>query len=411
MERASACSKTTATGISAEMGDGACRLPAIVATGASDGAKSGEGKETMMAGGAACTVTETKLDRDVRAVRLENRLIAVTVLPDKGADIYQLISKLHDLDVLWKSPWGVPRPTGIHTPAADSLTAWMDAYEGGWQEILPSGGGPSHYRGAELVFHGEASMSAWDYRIERESGDTAEVTFSLRLRRTPLSIRRVMRIEADSPVLTLTERITNHGSDPLDLMWGHHPAYGSPFLSGDVRIDTNARGIRSDDERDSPLNPFSQGGQTRWPTAERDGVETDLARVPDQSTPRETMAYLHDFSGDRGWYGLTNTRLGVGVGVVWPTAVFPYAWFWQEFHASAGYPWHREVYVMAIEPFSSFPGQGLAKVIDKTGNQIVLAPGESRDAELRAVLFESTAGIRSIEPDGSVVLREAAAAQ
>ncbi|MBA3643573.1 MAG: aldose 1-epimerase [Chloroflexia bacterium] len=356
----------------------------------------------------ACRVSEITLDCGVRAVRLENDLIAVSVLPDKGADIYQLIYKPFDLDVLWKSPWGLPRLTGIHSPAADSQAAWMDAYEGGWQEILPSGGGPSHYRGAELIFHGEASMSVWETTIEQETADAVEVTCSLRLRRSPLSVRRVMRIEANRSVLTLTERITNLGGEPLDVMWGHHPAYGAPFLSGDVRIDTNARSLRADDLIDPPHNPFNLDARTAWPAAERDGTRTDLSHVPDEATPRGTMAYLHDFSGDWGWYGLTNTRLGVGVGLVWPASVFPYAWFWQELHASPGYPWHQEVYVMAIEPFSSIPGHGLAKVMEKTGSQLVLAPGESRDVELRAVLFESSTGLLGIEPDGTARPRQSA---
>ena len=70
------------------------------------------------------------------------------------------------------------------------------------------------------------------------------------------------------------------------------------------------------------------------------------------------MAYLTDFASEHGWYGITNTELGLGVGLVWPKAVFPYAWFWQEMHASPGFPWYGEVYVMAIEPFSSMPGHG-----------------------------------------------------
>ncbi len=57
-----------------------------------------------------CKVTQTTLDRDVTAVVLENDVISATVLPSKGADIYEFISKPDDVDVLWKSPWGLRPP-------------------------------------------------------------------------------------------------------------------------------------------------------------------------------------------------------------------------------------------------------------------------------------------------------------
>jgi hypothetical protein len=353
----------------------------------------------------ACTVRETTLPRGVPALILENELILVTVLPGKGADISALVSKPDGIDVLWKSPWGLQPPGGVHS-AADSATAWLEAYEGGWQEIFPNGGTANLYRGVELNFHGEASLASWDYEITVAHGDVAEVRLSTRLRRSPFLIERTMRVEAGRPVLRFRERITNQGREPLDAMWGHHPAYGAPFLSGACRIDTNARTVHADDEIGGALNPLTKGGTFSWPHGERDGIATDLSLVagPDDP-PHETMAYLADFAGEHGWYGITNTELALGVGLVWPTAIFPYAWLWQEMHASLGFPWYGEVYVMAIEPFSSMPGHGLSNVIAKTGTQLTLAPGQSVEVEFSAVLYHAVNGISGIDPDGSVTVK------
>jgi hypothetical protein len=349
-----------------------------------------------------CAVRETTLQRDVPAVILENGSIAVTVLPSKGADIYALVSKPDGIDVLWKSPWGLRPPGGVHS-TAHSAVAWLEAYEGGWQEIFPNGGTANTYRGVELNFHGEASLASWDYEITAADGHTAEVRFSTRLRRSPFRIERTMRVEAGRPVVTFHERITNEGRDDLEAMWGHHPAYGAPFLSGDCRIDTNARTVHADDEIGGPLNPLTKGATFAWPDGARDGITTDLSLVaaPD-APPHETMAYLADFAGEHGWYGITNTALGLGVGLVWPKKVFPYAWFWQEMHASPGFPWYGEVYVMAIEPFSSMPGHGLTKVIEKTGTQLSLPAGQSIEVEFAAVLYHASRGISGIDPDGTV---------
>ena len=333
-----------------------------------------------------CAVRERPW-RGVPALILENDLIAATVLPGKGADIYELISKPDGIDVLWKSPWGLRRPGGVHS-AADSAATWLEAYEGGWQEIFPNGGTANTYRGVELNFHGEASLASWDYEITEQAWRRRRGAPLDPAATQPVSHRADHARRGWAAGAAFHERITNQGRETLEAMWGHHPAYGAPFLSGACRIDTNARTVHADDEIGGPLNPLTKGATFTWPHGERDGVTTDLSRVagPDDP-PHETMAYLTDFAGEHGWYGITNTELGLGVGLVWPKAVFPYAWFWQEMHASPGFPWYGEVYVMAIEPFTSMPGHGLTKVMEKTGTQLTLASGQSIEVEFAGVLI------------------------
>lgn len=349
----------------------------------------------------SCTVQELALARGVRAVRIENDLLAATVLVEKGADIYELIYKPRGLDVLWKSPWGLRNP---HAPQSTvhSLPTFIEHYAGGWQEIFPSGGGPCTYKGVELNFHGEATLAAWDYAVYEEPG-AAELRLSMRLFRSPFRMQRTLRVEAGQPVLIIREQITNEGGEALDYMWGHHPAFGAPFLSAACRIDIGARAVWADDVFDGPHNPLRPNETFVWPLAERDGGRVDMAQVPPEGTPRHVLGYFTEFA--QGWYAITNRDLGVGVGLVWPTAVFPYAWFWQEMHASPGFPWFKGVYVMAIEPFSSIPGQGLVAVSEKTGTQRTLAPGETVAAELRAVFYEGRGGVSAIAADGTVELR------
>jgi galactose mutarotase-like enzyme len=348
------------------------------------------------------TTKEVTLERGVRGIRLENDLIAATILPDKGADIYKLIYQPKSTDVLWKSPWGLRRPAGGHPTASNSAAAWIEAYEGGWQVLFPSGGGPCDYKGVELNFHGEASVSAWDVVDQREG----TVTLRLRLARSPLQIERTLSLDPNGAILVLKERIRNDGGEPIDYMWGHHPAYGAPFISEACVIDTNARTLIADDEYNPPANPLTLGALSDWPHAERDGVATDLSKVPSQSTPRALLGYFDDFSDDHAWYGITNQELGFGVGLVWQRDDFPHAWFWQEMHASPGFPWYKGVYVMAIEPNTSHPGQGLITVMDKTGTHRTLDPGQEVSVEIRACFYQSSNGITGIDPSGQVRIRE-----
>lgn len=352
-----------------------------------------------------CRVTETTIGPGFRAINLENESLFVCVLPDKGADIYQLTFKPKDIDVLWKSPWGLRCLDAGFATATNSHVAWTENYEGGWQEIFPSGGDACQYKGVELNFHGEASAMGWEAEITQYSGDSVEVSLAVRLARSPLRLERTMRISSGAAVLHLHERIINEGGEPTDYMWGHHPAFGAPFLDASCRIDTNARTIRADEGSDAPGNPLTPGGRFSWPIGKKDGIETDMSKVPSSNEKRAAMAYLGNFDGETAWYGLTNTALGFGVGLVWRTAAFPHAWFWQEMNASPGYPWYQSAYVMAIEPFTSIPAHGLTNVIESTGTHRTLAPGEATEAELRAVFYETSAGVERIDLDGSVTVK------
>jgi galactose mutarotase-like enzyme len=297
------------------------------------------------------------------------------------------------------------RPGGGHPSAFQSPVTWIEAYEGGWQEIFPSGGGPVTYKGVELNFHGEASTSAWDF--ETASGDGwAELRLSLRLARSPFRIERTMRVAAGEAALLLRERVTNEGGEPMDYMWGHHPAYGHPFLSAACRIDTNGLTLVADDAYEPPATPMDLGRSYRWPNGGRDDGTVDLSRVPRADEERAVLAYFTEWADPHAWYAITNSELGFGVGMVWPTSAFPHAWFWQEMHASPGFPWYKGVYVMAIEPGTSYPGQGLVKVMEKTGTHRTLAPGTSAEAELRAVFYESTTGVAAIDAGGNVTVKE-----
>jgi hypothetical protein len=111
------------------------------------------------------------------------------------------------------------------------------------------------------------------------------------------------------------------------------------------------------------------------------------------------LAYLLDL--EAGWYALTNPRLGLGIGLAWPLEVFPYLWLWQEFGGSDGYPWFGASYVMGVEPHTSYPGQGLARAVER-GTARTLAPGASLELTLAAVLFEPRGRVAGISLAGDV---------
>jgi len=145
------------------------------------------------------TVREERLPAGWQAVRLENQDLSVLLLPEKGSDIYELRSRPHDLDVLWKAPWGLRPPSVSTGTAMQSATVWLDHYAGGWQELFPNAGDACRYRGAELGFHGEASVAPWRYEIMTGEDGGPEVRLELRCARMPFRLEKRVSLDPGAP--------------------------------------------------------------------------------------------------------------------------------------------------------------------------------------------------------------------
>lgn len=202
--------------------------------------------------------------------------------------------------------------------------------------------------------------------------------------------------------LQIDERVTNWSEEGMDYMWGHHPAFGAPFLGEGMILDVPAQWGESQSLEDG-MARLPPGARFDWPIArDKDGHSLDLSVVPSEQERSADLAFLGGF--EQGWYGITNPDLGVGFGMVWPEDIFPYLWFWQEFRGSAGWPWYSSNYVMALEPFTSYDASGVSGCVEN-GTARQLGPGETLEVSLTAVCFESGAGVERIERDGTVRVR------
>lgn len=332
---------------------------------------------------------------DAYVLVLEGEALLVSLLPSRGADIYELIDRRSGQDVLFKAPWG-GRPRGAPVGATSSETRWFDSYRGGWNLLFPSGGAACSVLGAELPFHGEASVSAWEVISTSGSGGAH---LGIRLARSPLRIERRVSVDERRPVLTVRERVTNEGQDPYPYQWTHHPTLGSRLLAGSCRIDTAARSVHVDPGYNPPGNALRPGATSAWPLADGPTGLVDLSLVPGPGASRSLLAYISDF--DDGWYAVSNDEAGIGFALRWPTEMFPHAWFWQELNASADYPWFRAARAIAIEPSTTFPADGLAGAIARGGNR-TLQPGESAEVVITAAVFRPAGRVQTVTSDGNV---------
>src|SRR5258708_10544423 len=87
-----------------------------------------------------CRVSDEWTFRGMRAAILENELLRVVVLLDKGAEIVEFRYKPLDLDPLLRIPTEVRNPTQGLASVASGGGTFLDYYIGGLQEIRPDGG-------------------------------------------------------------------------------------------------------------------------------------------------------------------------------------------------------------------------------------------------------------------------------
>jgi hypothetical protein len=331
----------------------------------------------------------------VETLTLDNGELSVVMLVGKGADILVIHDRASGIDPLLKAPWGLRDPRHL-LPAASGLADWILRYPGGWQAILPNFGPACVHQGIEHPMHGEAAVMPWSAEIVRQDADVVEVCLEMKLILSPLELVRRVRLERGARVLTIAERIANVGREQVEYMWGHHPALGAPFLSPGCRIDAGARTLVVDGDYDGLSLPLPRNSRHEWGGRECAGIR----QLPPAGEPRDLVAYLLEF--EHGWWAVTNPGLGVGFGLAWDAEIFPVACMWQELGATTGFPWFGRGYALAIEPNTSWPAAGIAQVARTTRTQCALAPGESIETELCAVVYDSPWGVSAIDRDGTV---------
>src|SRR5262249_28992718 len=145
----------------------------------------------------------------------------------------------------------------------------------------PNCGGRSLHQGAELGQHGEVLLLPWRYVITKDDPDEIEIRFDVRTVRTPFHLVKTIGLHRNEPALHIRERVTNESGQSVDFTWGHHPAFGWPFIDESCRVDISDCRIRTCAEYTAPTSRLKPDQSCSWPMAEgRDGQPVDLSRIP-----------------------------------------------------------------------------------------------------------------------------------
>ena len=349
-----------------------------------------------------CRVSDAWTVDGMRTLIIENELLRVTVLLDKGSDIVEFRYKPRDLDYLLFMPSGLKNPNhGVVSTPNDG--PFLDYYTGGWNDILPNGGPFSTYKGAEFGQHGEISLIPWECSVLEDTPESVAVKMWVRPLRTPYFVEKTLRMQTGRAVLEVEEQVTNESGEPLHFMWGQHIAFGRPFLDDGVIVDAPAKRLLVDPTK-AGYEPraYMPDGNFEWPNAlTPEGKPVDASRIPPFGALKaQEMAYLTELMD--GWYAIRNPVQKLGFGVRFDNSLFRYIWYWQQLgNVAEGFPWWSRLHTVALEPWTSYPTGGLKEAIDN-GTAVVLQPGETRKFNLKAVAFEGDAQVTNVTHDGDV---------
>lgn len=286
----------------------------------------------------------------MKVVFLENKFLKIGVLVDRGSDIFKFIYKPKNLDLLLKLDKDIINPRDVFSQMRDTSNQFEDYYYGGWQEILPNS--PAmNYRGASLGQHGEVSLIPWRYSIINNTTEEVSLKLWTRPLRFPVLIEKTLTLKKECSKLFIDEVLTNESKTELELMWGHHIAFGLPFLAEGATLSTSATSLFA--EPSMPENRiFSPARRNEWPMTEGvDGQLLDASKILASDSKRfSELAYLSNFKDDA-YYSITTDNMTFALH--WDKSIFKTLWYWQERYATKDSPWWGKTYAIALEPWTS----------------------------------------------------------
>ena len=319
--------------------------------------------------------------RGLQVVRLQNDRICLDVLPEVGAKVYNFVHKPSGKNLLWHNP-NVP-------PARQFFGACFDDnWSGGWDELIPNDLSGPEPEGDILPDHGEVWSQAAAWEVLQGSGRAAEVRFTTHARVLPVRFEKTLCLREGESFCRVHYRLTNLGHLPYEFNWNIHPAMA---ISPDTWLDVPAKEGFTDPWRETR---FRGHGRVQWPTvADRQGRSVDLRMVEPSESATADHHYL--MGVEEGWYAVTDRRLHVGFGLVFPKEVFPNVWLFRTFGG-----W-RGLYTLILEA-STGCSRDLKEARQK-GECGRVAPGATLDVDVLAVAYDGVSSVSRIEPTGRVV--------
>jgi hypothetical protein len=323
---------------------------------------------------------------EIEIVEMESDLLKLSILAGRGADLVQIIYKPRNFNLAWQSSFGWPdKKTPVNHPA--DVDSFVKGYPGGWQSIFPNGGAPSKYKEIEFGQHDEVAMLTWTYEVVVDDENEISIKFETQTHKLKFLYEKTFTLKRGISKIFLSEKIKNLTEETVHTMWGNHITFGEPFIDefSSIILGGKARVLPHDLPISSAGRRLKSNQEFQWPKSiGEDGSLIDFSRIPPKKTKSE-MLYLCDLMEAN--YLVSSPTIGLSVRVSWDRETFPYLWFWQEFGCAEEYPWFGKHFNIGLEPFSSYPTNGLAEAVTN-GSALVFEPNEEKTSSIEYEVLE-----------------------
>jgi galactose mutarotase-like enzyme len=289
------------------------------------------------------TLTEPTI-HSLHALKLESEQLSLSILPEVGAKVLNLIDKSDGKNLLWENPRILPKKFPIDS---NFDNYWC----GGWDDAFPTADACEH-NGEPYPNLGELRSLSW--RVE-DSGADRNRAWARLSAFAPISAAKATK------TVTLQDRqVAMHfeleclGPLPLDFLWGTHPAFS---ITAETRLQVPAKtGIVSIASHPSLGTP---GEKYSWPRL----GQVDMSRAQAIDAGVNCGHYLTDL--DAGWFAVETAERGIVF--EFPLEQCPYLWLWLVYGGWRGY--HHAI----VEPWTSYP-VNLAQAVQQNRHRC-LQPG------------------------------------
>lgn len=180
-----------------------------------------------------------------------------------------------------------------------------------------------------MPFHGEAPRIVWEVVQPARRREGEFVTkMKCTLPMAGLQMQRTMRLDMKSPVLSVSETVTNRNKLGRVYNMVQHPSIAPPFLDGTTLVDSNARHGFSQ----SGSVPDSKTSASVWPDAIVGDRSVDLRRFRNShadTTSHDVTSFVFDDLSKYGWVTACNPRQQLLIGYFWKTSEYPWLNVWR----------------------------------------------------------------------------------
>ncbi|MGE5570259.1 MAG: hypothetical protein ACM3S5_14580 [Rhodospirillales bacterium] len=208
--------------------------------------------------------------------------------------------------------------------------------------VCVDGFGPTstEERAAGLPGHGEAHRLPWEITASGKQGNTASVTFQVKLPLVQETLTRSFHIVDGENVIYVDSELESHLAFDRPVNWAEHLTIASPFLEPESLVvdlpAARAKTRKHPQTTERLRRRLASDREFTWPNAPLvAGGTTDVRSAPPDSGTVDHLTTLIDPSRELGWVTALNKKRRALLGYIFRREEYPWLQDWESYETSA----------------------------------------------------------------------------